>query len=76
MNTTPANNLRRLRVSQGLTQKQLCNLTGVSSATIRGIETQTRNVSAVLKHRIVNALNKHLGASLKFREVFPNDIDE
>ena len=72
----PENNLRRLRTLNGLTQKNLCDISKISPATIRGIETRKRTVSAVLKYRVVNALNRHLKSEYKFRDVFPNDIDE
>ena len=72
-----ANRLRSLRTAMGLTQMQLSRLSEVSPATIRGLESRARSVSAVNKYRILNSINKLRGESgvdaLAFSDIFPND---
>jgi DNA-binding XRE family transcriptional regulator len=62
----PANNLRTIREKAGLKGTELAKLAGISTQSIHGIESRSRNLSVPLKNRLVNALNKD------FTEVFPN----
>lgn len=68
----PESNLRDLRESLGLTQVDVARLSGVSAATVRGIESRSRSVSRVTKFRILNGLKKKQPA-FSLRDIFPDE---
>jgi DNA-binding XRE family transcriptional regulator len=74
----PPNQVRPIRASEGLMMTGLAKLASVSTKSISGIETRKRNLSSVLKHRIVNGFNANPNRkrTYAFRDVFPNDPEE
>ena len=50
--------LEPLRLHEGLTKAELARRAGVSASTIRDAEKGNRPISEVMKHKIVNGLNR------------------
>jgi DNA-binding XRE family transcriptional regulator len=69
------NNLKRIRVSEGLTISNLSHLANVSSKVISQTERLLRDPTLVTKNKILKGLNSISGLDGKytFEEVFPED---
>jgi DNA-binding transcriptional regulator YiaG len=71
------NRVKELRTDLGMFQNDLARSAKISVASIRGTESQTRDLSDPLKARIVNALKKEAAnqgkPAVDFKDVFPND---
>ena len=65
--------LREIRLDEGLSISQLARWAGVSTATIRDMEQEKRQVQEVTKHRIVNGLNENPRKKrvYKITDIFP-----
>jgi DNA-binding XRE family transcriptional regulator len=73
------NNVKRLRISLGMFQNDLAKAADISVASVRGMESLSRDLSATLRARLVHALGKESQArgqgALTAKDVFPNDPD-
>lgn len=69
------NNLKKIRISEGLTISRLSSLSKVSSKVISQTERCIRNPTLVTKNKIIKGLNSCDGLDCKhsFQEIFPED---
>lgn len=54
----PGNKMREVRIQEGLTQRELADLSGLSAKTISRIERGMDSVRDQTKHKVVKGLNK------------------
>lgn len=68
------NNLKQVRLSEGLSISELSRSCGVSDKTISDVENCRRTPATRTLHKILNGLNNRPGATNKFtfEEIFPN----
>jgi len=72
------NNLKKFRISMGLTITALSRLSNVSAKVISETERFIRNPTVVTKRKILNGLNAARGPQekkLQFEEIFPDPPD-
>ena len=70
------NNLKKIRITLGLTITALANLAEVSTKTISQIEKLSREVTEVTKNKIIIGLNSALEPEeerLTYEDVFPGE---
>jgi DNA-binding XRE family transcriptional regulator len=72
------NNLQSIRIeSLTMTQTELATETGVSVSSIRATESQTRELSARLKRKLFQGINRVLEGQnrplLTFQDLFPDE---
>ena len=66
------NNLKDVRIREGLNKTELANASGISTRTITRVEEGLRSVAPTTLYKILNGLNKKRSRNLEytFEEVF------
>lgn len=67
------NRVKDVRETEGLSQSQLANFSGVSEKTISRLESAKRSFTEVTKHKVVNGFNRNKDRLklYSYTEVFP-----
>ncbi len=74
--TIPRNNLKKIRLHEGLLITELAGLSGVSGRTIKNLEQHKINSRRETKHKIVNGINRNPNRTREhtYEEIFGDDL--